>query len=136
MNMLNKLFCILAVVIFSFSLIAVRNAQPPPIPLLGNVDTRQSFEFDGYYVISGTPPRGFENLAAVPQQIGGSTKSANGHISTRAGTTFKFTAISVSRAKITFTTRSVRGISYKFDGKFLTDKPTRGGDQVVLEGTL
>ncbi len=97
----------------------------------------QSFEFDGYYVISGTAPRGFENLADVPQQISGNTKSAYGHIETRAGTDFKFTTISVSREKITFTTRSIRGVSYKFQGRFLTDKPTKApADEVVLEGTL
>jgi hypothetical protein len=97
----------------------------------------QSFEFDGWYVIQPPAPRGFENLMNVPQQIGGNTKSAYGHIETRAGTDFKFTAISVSREKITFTTRSVRGISYKFQGRFLTDKPTKApSDEVVLEGTL
>jgi len=97
----------------------------------------ETFEFDGYYVISGTAPRGFENLADVPQQIGGNTKSAYGHIETRAGTDFKFTAISVSREKITFATRAIRGISYKFEGRFLTDKPTKApADEVVLEGTL
>lgn len=95
------------------------------------------FEFEGYYVISGTALRGFENLESVPIYIGGNTKSANGYIETKAGRTFKFTAISVSREKITFTTQAIRGTSYKFEGTFLTDKPTKvPADEVVLEGTL
>jgi hypothetical protein len=99
--------------------------------------TGQSFEFDGFYVIQGPAPRGFENLADVPQQIGGNIKSAYGYIETTAGTDFKFTAITVSREKITFTTRSIRGVSYKFAGRFLTDKPTKApANEVVLEGTL
>src|SRR5260370_19747212 len=99
--------------------------------------TGQSFEFEGFYVIQGRTPRGFENLDPIPLYIGGNTKSAQGYISTKAHTTYKFTAISVSHEKVTFTTRSIRGISYKFEGIFLTDKPTKApGDEIVLEGTL
>jgi hypothetical protein len=104
--------------------------------LLQNNEAGQSFEFDGFYVISGRPPRGFENLDPIIS-IGGDPNSAYGYVATKRGVHFKFTAISVSRGKITFTTRSLQGISYKFDGRFLTDKPTQApSDEVVLEGAL
>lgn len=104
------------------------------------------FDFAGMYVMSDDKrrwwPRGFENLSDI--YLEGNTNLARGSVHTNPrNTEFKFTAISVSREKITFTTRSIQGISYKFAGKFLVDDPVVAPEapaavleREVLEGTL
>ena len=56
------------------------------------------------------------------------------------GTTYRFKTLSVKRDNFTFTTMTLRGISYSFAGKFLKGGVYASGildeDTPVLEGTL
>jgi hypothetical protein len=56
------------------------------------------------------------------------------------GTTYRFTTLVVKRDNFTFTTMSIRGVSYSFAGKFLKGGVYASGilddETPVLEGTL
>lgn len=106
-------------------------------------------DFDpfGGYVIRGRKPRGFDDfdnftldIAGEPARgrdikvVGGVVTSSGGHDST----VFQLERMNLSVSKLSFTTETVGGVGYEFEGRFL-----RGGalsrfsrKVSVLEGVL
>jgi hypothetical protein len=104
--------------------IAVMSSKPGHSAEANAVD---EFSPDGYYVFNGTAPKGFAtfkgfSLTTAEARPDGKPVPVAPYGEVDAAGKFKLVNISVSRAALSFETRSVRGASYKFEGRFLVKK--------------
>ncbi|MBA3804436.1 MAG: hypothetical protein H0X14_01810 [Acidobacteria bacterium] len=103
----------------------------------------QKFDPEGEFNVLGDPPRPLSEVSTIELLRNAKRSFYNTHagLYTTAGVTYRFKTLSVTRAKFTFTTMPIKGVSYSFTGRFL-----RGGvfaeldsDQwgkPILEGKL
>jgi len=103
----------------------------------------RSNDLTGYYFIAGKAPKGFENISelALDDHRGSKANGTlNGFIHTEQKVFYKLLRPLQSGDTFSFTTISVRDISYQFTGRFL--KPINFSqtqpamDEVVLKGHL
>lgn len=114
-------------------------APPPVEPLSAVVDSKTEtqeetnaeteFDAEGFYYIIDDSPKGFEDFDAIEittvdyetaseeNDYKGTPIAPEGHL--RTNRKFNFTRISISEKNMTFQTEAVKGVSYKFSGKFL-----------------
>ncbi len=106
------------------------------------------FDAEGYYMIVGNSPKGFENVG----EIGVTTKSyenaseENNYEGTPAppegylwtDKEFKFTKISISSETMAFETETIKSVRYQFNGKFIEKIPSENYDQKtpMFEGVI
>lgn len=90
----------------------------------------QKFDPEGEFNVLGTPPRSLSEVSTIELLRDAKKSFYNPHagIYTTAGVTYRFKTVSVTRAKFTFTTMPIKGISYSFTGRFL-----RGGVYAELD---
>jgi len=98
------------------------------------------FDPDGSFWVSGTPPDDFLELSAINLNARRMRRLPSPGLQVTDGTTYRFKTLTVKRNSFTFTTVSLKNISYSFSGRFL-----RGGvyaetelndERPVMEGTL
>src|SRR6185503_10093680 len=98
------------------------------------------FDPDGSFWVSGTPPDDFLELSAINLNAKRMRRLPSPGLQVTDGTTYRFKTLAVKRNSFTFTTVSLKNISYSFSGRFL-----RGGvyaetelndERPVMEGTL
>ncbi|HXC71795.1 MAG TPA: hypothetical protein VN644_17555 [Pyrinomonadaceae bacterium] len=98
------------------------------------------FDPDGSFWVSGTPPDDFLELSAINLNAKRMRRLPSPGLQVTDGTTYRFKTLTVKRNSFTFTTVSLKNISYTFYGRFL-----RGGvyaetelndERPVMEGTL
>ena len=98
------------------------------------------FDPDGSFWVSGTPPDDFLELSAINLNAKRLRRLPSQGLQITDGTTYRFKTATVKRNNFTFTTLSLKNISYSFSGRFL-----RGGvyaetelndERPVMEGTL
>lgn len=97
------------------------------------------FDPDGTFWIHGDPPTDFSEFDSINLNAKRSRHLEPPGLRTR--TTFhRYKNLNVQRDNFTFTTMTVRGVSYNFSGKFLKGGVYGAGDlddeTPVLEGTL
>jgi hypothetical protein len=107
-------------------------------PALSQKSSR--FDPDGSFWVSGTPPDDFLELSAINLNAKRLRRLPSPGLQITDGTTYRFKTLTVKRNNFTFTTVSLKNISYSFSGRFL-----RGGvyaatelndERPVMEGTL
>lgn len=98
------------------------------------------FDPDGSFWVSGTPPDDFLELSAINLNAKRLRRLPSQGLQITDGTTYRFKTAVVTRNKFTFTTLSLKNVSYSFSGRFL-----RGGvyaetelndERPVMAGTL
>jgi len=84
----------------------------------------QEFDPEGEFNVLGDPPRALSEVSTIELLRDAKKSFYNPHagLYTTGGVTFRFKMLSVTRAKFTFTTVPIKGISYSFTGRFM-----RGG---------
>lgn len=103
---------------------------------------RGRFDPDGsFWLPDGTtPPPEFSDFSAINLNAKRLRRLPSPGLQLNNGTTYRFKTLNVKRDNFTFTTMSLRGVSYSFAGKFLKGGVYASGildDQTpVLEGTL
>ena len=106
----------------------------------GQAGTGKSFDPDGSFWVHGAPPAKFSEFGAINLNAKKSRHLPKAGFETNDGKKYRFRALSVKRERFTFTTITVRGISYSFSGKFLKGGVFAAGmlddETPVLEGTL
>jgi len=112
----------------------------------GSPLVQKSFHPYGYFSLVGKkPPKGFENFDTIQywrredEQTGEDISSRTAGVNETGGVVYRYATISVTRQTFVFTTKSVRGVSYKFSGRFLrTDfvGSDMSFEKPVLVGTL
>lgn len=99
------------------------------------------FDPDGSFWIDGTqPPPEFSDFSAINLNAKRLRRLPSPGVQLNNGTTYRFKTLIVKRDNFTFTTMTLRGVSYSFTGKFLKGGVYAAGDlddeTPVLEGTL
>ena len=109
---------------------------------LVNAASQKRFNPDGGYDVFGETPKGFEDVKRLyifRMRNNRSPRYASG-LDTwndpEKSTLYKFINSLITRNKFTFTTATVRGVSYRFEGHFLFDQPTQFDDGPTIEGQL
>jgi hypothetical protein len=103
---------------------------------------RGRFDPDGSFWLQDgtTPPTEFSDFSAINLNAKRSRRLPSPGVQLNNGTTFRFKTLNVKRDNFTFTTMTLRGVSYSFAGKFLKGGVYAAGDldenTPVLEGTL
>ncbi len=103
---------------------------------------RGRFDPDGSFWLKDgtTPPTEFSDFSAINLNAKRLRRLPSPGLQLNNGTTYRFKTLSVKRDNFTFTTMTLRGVSYSFAGKFLKGGVYASGildDQTpVLEGTL
>ncbi|CAN5287935.1 hypothetical protein BH20ACI1_BH20ACI1_18500 [soil metagenome] len=134
--------------------IIVEQAETPVIEKTDVADdseenAKYEFEVGGFYSIIGELPKGFEDFEEISVTImdyenaseetdyEGISIPPKGYL-LQAEKEFNFTRISLTNKLMAFETQTVKGISYKFSGKFLEKAPFWNFDSEtpVLEGHL
>jgi hypothetical protein len=101
---------------------------------------KQRFDPDGAFWILGTPPDEFKDFGGFNLNAGANPRLPKPGVQLTDGTRLRYKSLTVSRSQCTFTTVSVKGVSYSFNGRFL-----RGGvfltrdldpESPIAEGTL
>lgn len=107
--------------------------------LASQTTTQTKFEPGGYYLPYNWAARGFENiehLAIFPNARREDRMPPSG-IYLKSGAVFKLLSPSIAREKISFTTATIKGVSYGFEGRFLSNSPAdEDPEKPVLEGLL
>ena len=86
---------------------------------------QRAFRPYGYFSLVGKPPKGFENFDTIQywrkedEQTGPDISERTAGVNETGGVVYRYDTISVTRREFVFTTRAVRGLSYKFSGRFL-----------------
>jgi hypothetical protein len=90
----------------------------------------QKFDPEGEFNVLGDPPRALSEVSTIELLRDAKRSFYNPHagLYTTAGVTYRFKTLSVTRAKFTFTTIPIKGVSYSFSGRFL-----RGGVYAELD---
>ena len=98
------------------------------------------FDPDGSFWIHGQPPNEFSDFSAINLNAKRLRRLPSPGVQTNDGATYRFKTLVVKRDNFTFTTMTVRGVSYSFSGKFLKGGVYGAGDlndeRPVLEGAL
>ncbi len=132
-------FCLLAIVASSLDTSAKSLLAPQP-PLV-----QKAFRPYGYYSLVGKAPKGFEKFDTIQywrkdqEQSGPEISERLSGVNETGGVVYKYASISITRRKFVFTTAKVKGVSYRFSGRFLrTDFVNAEMDlkKPVLTGTL
>jgi hypothetical protein len=128
---MNKIFSRSGVIIFLLlSLTSAVSAQ------------RGRFDPDGSFWLKDgtTPPTEFSDFSAINLNAKRLRRLPSPGVQLNNGTTYRFKTLNVKRDNFTFTTMTLRGVSYSFAGKFLKGGVYASGileeDTPVLEGTL
>ena len=100
----------------------------------------ERFDPDGSFWVHGETPNEFSEFSGINLNAKHSRRLPQPGLETNTGTFYKFKTLVVKRDNFTFTTMTVRGISYSFSGKFLKGGVYAAGnlddETPVLEGTL
>jgi len=86
---------------------------------------QKTFRPYGYFSLVGKPPAEFKNFDTIQywsredEQTGPDISSRMSGVNETGGVVYRYATISVTRQAFVFTTKSVRGVSYKFSGRFL-----------------
>ena len=111
-------------------------------PAFTQRNTSARFDPDGSFWLheSTPPPTEFSDFAGINLNAKRLRRLPSPGLQLINGTTYRFKTLNVKRDNFTFTTMSLRGVSYSFAGKFLKGGVYASGildDQTpVLEGTL
>lgn len=103
---------------------------------------RASFDPDGsFWLKDGSiPPTEFSDFSAINLNAKKLRRLPSPGLQLINGTTYRFKTLNVKRDNFTFTTMTLRGVSYSFAGKFLKGGVYASGilddETPVLEGTL
>jgi hypothetical protein len=103
---------------------------------------RGRFDPDGSFWLKDgtTPPTEFSDFSAINLNAKRLRRLPSPGVQLNNGTTYRFKTLNVKRDNFTFTTMTLRGVSYSFAGKFLKGGVYASGildeDTPVLEGTL
>ncbi|HEX8633915.1 MAG TPA: hypothetical protein VF703_07160 [Pyrinomonadaceae bacterium] len=110
-------------------------------PILG----QKTFRPYGYFSLVGKPPAGFENFDTIQywrkedEQTGADISERTSGVNEIGGVVYGYATLSITRRTFVFDTKIVRGVSYKFSGRFLRSDFV-GADmnleRPVLVGTL
>jgi len=105
--------------------------------------SQRGFNPDGGYNVFGENPKGFEDVSQLlifrslrgrkplfPSALQIYIRSSHKDIE------YRFVASVITRNKFTFTTASIRGVSYRFEGRFLFDQPYQVDNKPAIEGQL
>ena len=128
--MINKYLCI-------FLLLCLTAA-----PGFTQGKTSSRFDPDGSFWLheSTPPPNDFSDFGGINLNAKRLRRLPSPGLQLNNGTTYRFKTLNVKRDNLTFTTMTLRGVSYTFLGKFLKGGVYASGildDQTpVLEGTL
>ena len=112
------------------------------VPAFTQRNTSARFDPDGSFWLheSTPPPTEFSDFAGINLNAKRLRRLPSPGLQLINGTTYRFKTLNVKRDNFTFTTMSLRGVSYSFAGKFLKGGVYASGildDQTpVLEGTL
>ena len=104
--------------------------------------TSARFDPDGSFWLheSTPPPNEFSDFGGINLNAKRVRRLPSSGLQLNNGTTFRFKTLNVKRDNFTFTTISIRGVSYSFAGKFLKGGVYASGilddETPVLEGTL
>ena len=113
------LSCLLTISVIAINAQAAQAAKAGVRPTL----SQKAFRPYGYFSLVGKPPRGFENFDTIQywssDQSGPDISERRSGVNEAGGTVYKYAAISITRRNFVFTTRKVKGVSYKFSGRFL-----------------
>ena len=105
---------------------------------LGAVEKR--FDPDGTFWIQGKPPAAFTDIGGINLNSRRSKRFPMAGVELVSGRRLVFKLLNVKRDSLSFTTTSLRGISYSFSGHFLRGGTFSAADldeqTPVLEGTL
>ena len=110
--------------------------------------TADEFDAEGFYGVIGKLPKNFEDFgeigittknyesASEENNYEGTPISPEGYVWTDKE--YKFTKISISSQTMAFETETIKGVSYKFSGKFVEKVPfwNFNEQKTVLEGHL
>lgn len=111
----------------------------------GSPVVQKAFRPYGYFSLVGKPPKNFENFDTIQywqardEQTGGDVSSRMSGVNETGGVVYRYATISITRQTFVFTTKSVRGVSYKFSGRFLRSDfvgAEMNFERPVLVGTL
>jgi len=98
------------------------------------------FDPDGSFWVSGTPPDDFLELSAINLNAKRLRRLPSPGLQVTDGTTYRFKTLTVKRNSFTFTTVSLKNISYSFSGRFLRAgvyaETELNDERPVMEGTL
>ena len=98
------------------------------------------FDPDGSFWVSGTPPDDFLELSAINLNARRLRRLPSPGLQVTDGTTYRFKTLTVKRNSFTFTTVSLKNISYSFSGRFLRAgvyaETELNDERPVMEGTL
>jgi hypothetical protein len=103
---------------------------------------RARFDPDGSFWLheSTPPPTEFSDFGGINLNAKRLRRLPSPGLQLNNGTTYRFKTLNVKRDNFTFTTLSIRGVSYSFAGKFLKGGVYASGilddETPVLEGTL
>jgi hypothetical protein len=128
--LINKYLCI-------FLLLCVAAA-----PVFTQQKTSARFDPDGsFWLHESTPaPTEFSDFGGINLNAKRLRRLPSPGLQVVNGTTYRFKTLNVKRENFTFTTMSIRGVSYSFAGKFLKGGVYASGilddETPVLEGTL
>ena len=104
--------------------------------------TSARFDPDGSFWLheSTPPPTEFSDFGGINLNAKRLRRLPSPGLQLNNGTTYRFKTLNVKRDNFTFTTMSLRGVSYSFAGKFLKGGIYASGilddETPVLEGTL
>ena len=122
------------------SLICLLSLSLGPTSGFSQTARRDAFDPDGSFWVLGELPPEFSDFGGINLNAKKSRWIPPAGVDTNNGKRYRFRTLTVKRDNFTFTTVTVRGISYSFSGKFL-----KGGvfaadnlddETPVLEGTL
>jgi hypothetical protein len=103
---------------------------------------RARFDPDGSFWLKDgtTPPTEFSDFSAINLNAKKLRRLPSPGLQLINGTTYRFKTLTVKRDNFTFTTMTLRGVSYSFAGRFLKSGVYASGilddETPVLEGTL
>jgi len=111
-------------------------------PAFTQRNTSARFDPDGsFWLHESTPaPAEFSDFSGINLNAKRLRRLPSPGLQLNNGTTYRFKTLNVKRDNFTFTTMSIRGVSYSFAGKFLKGGVYASGilddETPVLEGTL
>jgi hypothetical protein len=121
------------------------NAQAGVMTGSRSLLVQKTFRPYGYFSLVGKPPRGFENFDTIQywlkqdEQTGADISTRTAGVNETGGVVYPYATVSVTRQAFIFTTKTVRGVSYKFSGRFLRSDfvgSDMSFDKPVLVGSL
>jgi hypothetical protein len=100
----------------------------------------RTFNPDGSFWVHGKPPNEFSDFGGINLNRKRVRHLPKSGLDEMNGRRFPFVRLSVKRERFTFTTVTVRGVSYSFEGRFLKggnyQQDALGDEVPVLDGEL